>query len=180
MTLLVWLLHQSLKIECPVSSVDECFKKYLVTRLKLWIPIILINSLCILMQIHILIEKKTHFLFPLMSLCSVFYILVIRTPKISLNKEINMFHIIFCLALLLIYGLIRIERSSFKKNKGICLLSNFLVISSFILIIYFSKVQGSCDDWTQGINGEIDTEINPNMCKIKTPTYCWYKITNGW
>ncbi len=47
-------------------------------------------------------------------------------------------------------------------------------------MIYFTKVKGSCDNWTQGINGQIDTEINPNMCQIQTPTYCWYTITDGW
>jgi hypothetical protein len=47
------------------------------------------------------------------------------------------------------------------------------------LLFYYYYVAKSCDDWKQGITGELINEAP--YCKVKVPqNFCWYKISDGW
>lgn len=91
---------------------------------------------------------------------------------------VNTIHVCVLFFLGTFYTLLRLWGICFRKSRNFCVAVNVIIICIIAVFFYFSRVIDGCDYWPHGINGSIDNS-DPTMCKIPTPNFCWYKITNG-
>jgi hypothetical protein len=65
----------------------------------------------------------------------------------------------------------------YKKSKLGFILS-FIISITFTTIALFNLLDGSCNNWKNGLKGEtLDT--SDKYCEIREPSICWYDIMHG-
>lgn len=66
MTLIIFYNYQSFKEHCPYNSQSECLQNFILPKVKVWLPQIIVDCVFCLLQIHLLLRGSTYRLVPLL------------------------------------------------------------------------------------------------------------------
>jgi len=77
MTLFVFFNYQTFKEYCTFESQSECLQKFILPKIKVWLPKIVVDCIFGLLQVHFLFAGTTYRVIPLVGVVEILFLYVL-------------------------------------------------------------------------------------------------------